>query len=258
MKKLTSLYTLLIIFGFVIQANAQKYTYTLGNSPQKTLRFIATGGDIVIEGYEGNEVVVQNLNFEPPPERAEGLELLTSSGKINTKIGLEVRAGDGNLLIFARSRNRGDFRLQVPDKVHIVVNNRGFGGSLEMRNLQGEIEIESRGGDVTLENVTGPIVASSISGDFDITVSELSQEGPTSISITSGFIDLTLPAEARANLLLSSVTGEIYTNMDIDVAGDEEDDLRMIGGRTIKGTLNGGGVKVKLKTVSGSIYLREK
>ncbi len=266
MKRLITILTLFFFLALTVQVKAQKYTCPLGNSPTNTIKLTTMGADVVIEGYEGDTVIVRNLDYEPlpkrsdapPPEKAEGLKLLTGIGKVNTKIGIHVRAENNVLHIIAPSRNGGDYRLRVPDEVRVVLENTAFNGTLKMQNLKGEIEIDWPGSDIILENVTGPIVASSISGNIEITVSELSQKGPTSISVVSGYIDLTLPADAQADLILGTISGEIYTNMNINRIGEDDSDLSMIGGRTIRGTINGGGVKVELKTISGTIYVRKK
>jgi DUF4097 and DUF4098 domain-containing protein YvlB len=93
---------------------------------------------------------------------------------------------------------------------------------------------------------------------MEMFMDELSQMGPTSISLVSGFIDITMPDDSPADLYLSSISGEIYTNLDVEIMGNNKENMqRLGGGRNIRGTLNGGGVEVNLKTISGDIYLRK-
>src|SRR5699024_3715128 len=111
-------------------------------------------------------------------------------------------------------------------------------------------------GNINLKNITGPVVAHSTSGDIDIVFSHLSNATPSSISVISGHIDVTLPASAKVDLNLSSFSGEIYTDFDIQ-RKNENSHLQQIGGRHVKGMLSGGGAEMKLKTISGNIYLRK-
>lgn len=249
---------LLSLIALPLQVHAQEYTHTLGNSADNAIEFILSRSDVVIEGHDSDEVIIRNLDYDAPPERAQGLRALYNSAEDNTGIGLSVEEENGTLKIITASRDDGDYRLMVPNRVRVMVEEVNWGGGdFEMRNLQGEIEIKSKNGDMKLVNITGPVIASSTSGDMEITMDALSQVGPTSISLVSGFIDISMPADAQANFYLNSISGEIYTDLDISLGGEGEDNMRRLGGgRKIEGTLNGGGVEVSLKTISGDIYLR--
>lgn len=258
MKKLSTIATLLLIAGITLPIQAQEYTQTLANNPNNAIEFTLSASDVIIEGHDSDEVIIRNLDYDAPPERAKGLKALYNSAEDNTGIGLSVEEENGVLKIITASRGNGDYRLIVPNRVRVMVEEVNWGGGdFEMRNLRGEIEIKSKNGDIKLMNITGPVIASSTSGDVEITMDELSQVGPTSISLVSGFIDISLPASSQASLFLSSVSGEIYTDLDVELAGNQKENMqRLGGGRKIEGSLNGGGVEMSLKTISGDIYLR--
>ena len=242
-----------------LTSQAQEFSYTLGNTSDKAIEFAMSRSDVVIEGHDSDEVIIRNLDYDAPPERAQGLRALYNSAEDNTGIGLSVEEENGTLKIITASRDDGDYRLMVPNKVRVMLEEVNWGGGdFEIRNMQGEIEIKSKSGDMRLVNITGPIIASSTSGDMEIVMDRLSQMGPTSISLVSGFIDISMPESSKANLYMSSVSGEIYTNLDIQLSGDQREGMqRLGGGRKIEGRLNGGGVEVSLKTISGDIYLRK-
>lgn len=258
MKKLLPIFTVLFITG-LLPVHAQEYTYNLGNTSDKAIEFTLSRSDLVIEGHESDEVIIRNLDYDAPPERAKGLRALYNSAEDNTGIGLSVEEDNGTLKIITASRDNGDYRLMIPNKVRVMIEEVNWGGGdFELRNLQGEIEIKSKNGSMKLSNITGPVIASSTSGDMEITMDNLSQMGPTSISLVSGFIDISMPTNSEANLFLSSISGEIYTDLDIQLGEKNEGNMRRLGGgRKIEGTLNGGGVEVSLKTISGDIYLRK-
>jgi hypothetical protein len=260
-KKMKNLITILsaIILAFVTQsALAQEYTHELGNSAELGVEFTLSQSDIAIEGYDGTEVVIQNTDYEPPPERAEGLRPLYGAGQDNTGIGLSVEEENGVLKVVQARSDGGEFIVRVPNQIRVMIEEVNWGGGdISISNHNGEIEIKSNSGDIELNNITGPVIASSTSGDVDIVFSRVSTSTPTSISLVSGYIDVTMPPTAAADLHLSSVSGEIYTNLDIALDGEgKENMMRLGGGRKIEGTLNGGGVEIQLKSVSGDIYLR--
>lgn len=237
---------------------AQEYTHQMGNNAENGIEFSLSNSEITIEGYEGNEVIIRNTDYEAPPKRAEGLRPLYGAGQDNTGIGLSVEEENGVLKIVQSSTSNGRFEVKVPNSIRVMIEEVNWGGDdISVRNHNGEIEIKSKTGDIALENITGPVIASSTSGDVEITFSSISNANPTSISLVSGYIDVTMPASAEAELFLSSISGEIYTNLDLNLSSDKDDMRRLGGGRNIESTLNGGGVEVELKTVSGDIYLRK-
>lgn len=262
MNKTIKLIATVLLMFLVQQANAQEYRYDLGNSAEMTVELSVGQSDVSIEGYDGTEVVIENLDYEKNsrPERAEGLRALYYSAEDNTGIGLSVEEENGILKIIPASRDDSEYRIKVPNRVRLMIDQVNFGGGdFEISDHSGEIEIQSKTGDINLTNITGPVTASSVSGDVEIEFSQLSQVNPTSISLVSGFIDITLPATSKANFNLGSISGEVYTDLDIALEGRKNDNTnmnRLGGGGQINGTMNGGGVEVNLKSVSGDIYLR--
>jgi len=87
-----------------------------------------------------------------------------------------------------------------------------------------------------------------ISGDIEITGL------PTEIQAKSisGFVDLTLPTNAKANLNFKSVTGEIYSDFEVKLDGKSTS-----YSKRLNAPLNGGGNRVALETVSGDIFFRK-
>lgn len=73
------------------------------------------------------------------------------------------------------------------------------------------------------------------------------------IQTISGYIDLVIPTSLQADLRLSTLTGTIYTNVQMD-------DLASNAKRRqsdVVSKFNGGGKPVSLKTISGDIFLRK-
>ena len=79
-------------------------------------------------------------------------------------------------------------------------------------------------------------------------------EGEMNINSVSGFIDYSIPEKHQAKIDLSTVTGDVYSNVKFDNPASKE--ISWVGTKR-KLTLNGGNKDVKLKTVSGDIYLRK-
>ncbi len=69
----------------------------------------------------------------------------------------------------------------------------------------------------------------------------------------SGFIDVGLDPSAKKELVFKSVTGEIYTDFDLQL-----DENSTPFSKKLNAPLNGGGELVALETISGDIFFRKK
>ena len=78
--------------------------------------------------------------------------------------------------------------------------------------------------------------------------------GKMSINSISGFIDYAVPASMKTRINLSTITGDVYSNLKFDNKPEKE--AQWVGTKR-QLTLNGGTQPIKLETVSGNIYLRK-
>ncbi|PLX19127.1 MAG: hypothetical protein C0597_05565 [Marinilabiliales bacterium] len=131
---------------------------------------------------------------------------------------------------------------------------------VEVKSFSGELEIRTMISGIELKDVTGPLTINSMSGPIKIEFSSVNQSAPITITSYSAEIDVTMPSNTKANLKLSSMNGDVYTDFDIKFEEEKETKgLRYIGGGSnISGTINGGGVDIMLKALSDNIYLRKK
>jgi len=236
--------------------NAQSYKTTFSSNEVTNKMVIQIeGGQIDISGHSSNEVVVEAKGYEPPPKKAEGLKPLYASGQDNSGIGLSVQQEGNTLqLVGIRSYDDTDYIIKIPNKTSVAVRMGPRNDNLRISNLKGEIELQAHSDDVLLHNVSGPIVANAISSNMEVKMDQVNSQKPTAISLVSGDLDISLPASLAADLKVTSVSGEVYTDFDIDVESSDEMQRRR---KPIVGTINGGGAEIELRTVSGNIYLRK-
>ena len=258
MKKLMLMSTALL--WCVGNLYAQEYKVKLGNSKDRKVAIEMFGSNVKIEGHNGDEVIIQGpASSEVTPERAKGLKPIYNTAVDNSGMGLAVNQENGVLKIEKASRKNATYTIRVPRKAAILYEQMNWSGgaNISVSNMDGDIEIKTNNGNIDLNNVAGPIVANSTSGEVNVTFSALNQEKPTAISTISGEIDVTLPANAKTNLHLRSINGEMYTDFDLGLKTSKEGMSRVGGGNNIDGTTNGGGVDMQLKTISSNIYIRK-
>jgi hypothetical protein len=245
---------------FTIGLSAQEFNFPLKNA--KKLVIEKMQGDIIIEGHNSSELRIKTDDHHcyEKPKKAEGLRSLYNTKEENTGIGLSISEVDGIIEIEPATRSSEDteYTILIPKNLFVKIDYSGpFAEDVIVKNLTGEVEISTLNGDIDLFNITGPTAISSINGDIKCIFSEVSQQAPISISSVNGELDITIPSNTKADLVLSTFSGDIFTDMDIEFDKKSKEGLSIIGGNKIKGTLNGGGVDILLNTINDNIYLRK-
>lgn len=238
----------------------KKSTYEFqikGNAADTWLIIENLASELRIEGTSASVIKIETNNYKGLPEKAKGLKPLSSSGPENTGVGLHIKQ-DGNTITLASAHNEAndaDYVLYLPKNLKLKIDyNSWQAEDVLIKGMAGEIEAKSQVGDLKFVNVTGPLVAHTLSSDLEVIFTSLSSTSPTSLSSTSGDIDVTIPANTKGTFKMATVSGGVYTAFDFDF-GDQK--LNRIGGQSATGKLNGGGVEVLLKSVSGDVYVRK-
>lgn len=262
MKKISSIILTLALTFAISACYAQEFKYDVKQSNQIFIKNLS--GGISIEEISGSQLIIETGRFEKRPARADGLKSLYGSGaEDNTNIGLEITTIGNVIEIVGASKQAEDahYTFKVPKGVNVKIDYRSpfAGDDIKVKNFSSELEVSILNPGIDLENVTGPVILNLTNGDINIDFGTVNQNAPISINATNGIIDITLPANTPANIAMSTINGEIFTNFDIDFERKEKDGLSYIGGgQKIKGTINGGGVDIKLVTINDNIYLRKK
>lgn len=236
----------------------QEFVFAVtGNSAEIILNIEQLSAPIKIQGIRGSEIKIIADDYDGLPEKAKGLRPLSAAGPENTGIGLSI-SQEGNRISLSGAHKEADeahYYISVPKNMMLKIDYTGWQvEDVEIFRMEGEIEAKSNIGDLIFVDVTGPIVAHTLSSEIEVTFSTLSQDYPSSITSTSGDIDVSLSATSKGLFRMSTISGGVYTDLDFDLAGGN---MRSIAGQKVQGKLNGGGVEVLLKTISGDVYVRE-
>ncbi|HEX9511669.1 MAG TPA: DUF4097 family beta strand repeat-containing protein [Puia sp.] len=239
--------------------SAQEYKTAVENSKEAKLTLKDFMGELPIEGYAGNEIIITGASdhSNTPPDRAKGLKPVYQAGTDNTGIGLSVEKNGKEITIqcLLPFTHDGGYKIKVPDNLFLKVTSGCERRSeVTVENMKNEVEVNVCHS-IKVRNSTGPLVLSNISGAIDVVFNEVNKDKPISIASISGEIDVTLPAKTPVDLEMKTISGTMYS--DFDFAADEKE-MKRVGGSRVNTRLNGGGLDLKLTTVSGNIYLRKK
>ena len=257
MKKLKICLTALLILCTAGILSAQEYKITTQNNKDGKLVLKDFSDELPIEGYNGTDIIITSTSENlTPPAKAKGLKPIFPAGTDNTGIGLDVQKTDNLITItcLLPFTQGGNYKIKVPENLSIeITSGCERNNDISIQNMKNEIDIKSCH-NIDLKNVTGPLVLSTISGDINITYSNINTAKSSSINSISGEIDITLPVKTATDLELRTVSGAIYSDFDFT---ETQKNLKKIGGNDMNYTLNGGGFKLSIASVSGTIYLRK-
>lgn len=253
---------LILIFLLTVEASvAQEYKTSFeSNSSENFLDIMIEGGEIKVEGYSGEEIIIAADGYEAPPEKAKGLTALYANGRQdNSGIGLSVTKEGSKVQLISVGHQDIDYNLKVPDQTTIRLQAGPRNDDIYIQNIKGEIELKAHSEDVELAGISGPVVANSISGDIKLDFTQINTNKPIAISVVSGDVDMYLPSESKVDFKLSSISGEVYTDFNLNMSTGDRDREESYGVRKpIHGSINGGGTPIHISTISGNIYLRKK
>ena len=254
MKKITT--TLLMVLTVSVMIMAQDYKIAFSGNK---LELSISNSQVDIEGYDGTEVQIHGMDIDEIPDRAKGLKALYHTGEDNTGIGLSVIESNGVLKIEKVSKRDGDYIIKVPRKMNLIIEETTWNGDgFKLMNLEGNVEVYAKGSDIEFRNVSGAIIAETTNGDIMAILSQLNQQKQSSIKSTNGFVDITLPADTKADLTLKSTNGDIYTDFDLDKEGYSSSRWNSWSSHVYNGKANGGGVKLYLSSINDDVFLRKK
>ena len=265
MKRIAIIFTVLV-FPFIVMGQTKKFEYT----PKVKGKIEITNllGEIVLQNSGSGAIVIESdFNLERP-DRAAGLKLL-GSAEDNTDLGVNVSEENGVVSIQGATRQVRDYKYKILIPTGMAVN-LDYGSpfakeDVTVDSFTGSLEIKTLNANVKITKSSGPFTVNSISGDVEVVFDKINQSEPSSLATVSGLVDVTLPGTEKANIEISTINGNVFNNLDLkstekptekDKLAYGMDVIRMRGGNSY--TLNGGGQKVYLKSISGNIYLRKR
>ncbi len=113
-------------------------------------------------------------------------------------------------------------------------------------------------------------MAHALNEDLTVVFTKVNPQKPMSFSSLNGKIDVTLPADVKASVLMKSDQGEIYSDFDLNVQTEniapsvrKEDNqgkkgkFRVSVEKSTRATINGGGQEIQFTNFNGDIYIRK-
>jgi hypothetical protein len=157
----------------------------------------------------------------------------------------ECVQGKGGRMNVRDNNTRVDFTVHVPAGVNLVA--KTVNGDVESDRIGGNVQATTVNGDVNVA-AAGYVQASTVNGSIEASLGRGDWEGDLDFSTVNGSISLRLPDGIGADVTAGTVNGGFDTDFPLTVQGKW-------GPKKVSGTIGGGGRKLTLNTVNGSIGL---
>src|SRR6266404_4755469 len=247
------------------QAGGDRIPVTLSDpSRPARVKVSLVNGGITVKAAEGKEVVVEARVRNRENARNEGgPKRLTIS---STGLSVEEESNEVNINTDSYMHPI-DVTVSVP--VHTALKLRAVNdGDIVVTGVDGELDVDDINGAVTLNNVSGSVVAHALNGHLNATFTKVDPQKAMAFSSLNGNIDVTFPADLKANVSIRSDQGEVFSDFDVQLKAASSqpvvEDGRGHGGKyrvkidkTVHGTINGGGPEIQFRNFQGQIYIRK-
>jgi hypothetical protein len=236
-----------------------------------------SGSVEVLPGDEG--VIAVTAIKHPHTGDFERTEVQVSQAE-DGKVKAEVKYREGWRVLGGSKPCQVSFTVRVPRQCSVQAN--GVSCSVSVHDLEGNFEVSSVSGQVTLNELSGPVKLNTVSGDVDggylrgslhfntvsgdvrlkeSTLESLSghtvsgdialqtqlAEGPYTVNSVSGDVRLVVPVDTRCTAHVTGISGRVHT------AFPQTAYRRSNGSHVAE--IQGGGVPVKLHSVSGDLWI---
>jgi DUF4097 and DUF4098 domain-containing protein YvlB len=229
----------------------------------RTVQVSLVHGNVTVNTHAAREVIIENkaeaASKSRPEQKVDGLRRID----VPMNDGFQVEESDNTILINAS--RQADLTITVPTDTSLKLTT--VHGDITVTGVHGEVVTSDTHGDVILTGISGTVVADMTNGSLKVVMDRVDPSKPLAFSSVNGGIDVTLPADLKANLKLKALRGEIYSDFEMKLASGQPINSRNNSGdgryrwtmdRTMYGTINGGGVEASFNTVNGRIMIRKK
>lgn len=224
-----------------------------------TLNVDIKRGSILVTGYDGDEVVVQlrSPNYSPAGQTStDGFkELRGNTLDFDIEKSSEQIKVDGNSYQYITN-----LEIKVPRKTNLILDSYQD-GKIHVENVEGTFKLRSQNNDISAEKVSGSGRLWSYNGNLSADFKKVTKGQDIELETYNGSIDLTLPADIKANAKYRSGSGRVFTDFEVALAEDRilaAGDSKVEFDEFNRGTINGGGPALTLETEKGDIRLKRR
>lgn len=138
------------------------------------------------------------------------------------------------------------YDLMVPRTMNVDVTNTN--GSIRLSDVTGRHELDTTNGKIEVSRCGGSLDASTTNGSITAELQNVAKGQPLSFSTTNGRIEVTVPANLAVDVDAGTTNGSIHSDLPVTTT--------KIGSNSLRGSINGGGTPLRMRTTNGGISIR--
>jgi DUF4097 and DUF4098 domain-containing protein YvlB len=129
-----------------------------------------------------------------------------------------------------------------------AVNADTAGGSIRIESAAGPVKADTAGGSIELSGLAGPVDADTSGGSITARFIQ-APNGESSLGSTGGGVTVYVADKLAFDVDAEAMGGGVKTEVPVSVIGK-------ISRNEVRGTINGGGAKLKLRSMGGGIQIK--
>jgi len=245
-----------ITFGGTI---SKQFEETLDITNEANVKVKNVNGKIYVESWEQDkieifaDIEVKASHARDAEEFLDKVEIKITHEPDEIYIHPDHPKANGNSFfdsIFGHKKPsiRVDFSIKVPEKAKVNLNS--MNGSVQVVNIGGRAVLSTVNGKVDAKQMHDFVEANTTNGGISVEFDDLMLNDNMSFHTVNGSIKLYIPKNISADVNISTVNGGAHTDFPLTFQGKW-------GPKSIKGKINGGGPRINLETINGSVSLYE-
>jgi len=255
-----------IIFLVLVIAAAWGFSYenfeatvdqTFALSPGGVVSLENINGDVTIEVWDRDEIRVYAVKTASSPELLDALKVEIEANADAVRIETDYPSSrdlhDEGRDHDTRERRhmKVEYTLTVPrfaviDDVDLV------NGNLLVVGVLGGADAETVNGNIVVRDGEGATSLATVNGGIELYLDRIADSGQVELETVNGTIDLYLSPSIGADIRAESVNGTLSNDLGLTVSKGK------YVGSSFKGSIGGGGTRVDLETVNGSIKVHSR
>ena len=253
-KTLTGVLLVTLLFVGISQAKPSLSEKTFEVKPGGTLYLESDSGAVEVVSHSGTTVEVR---VKKKGDNKESFVVTYEQDGNDVKV-----VGEREGSFFRRSSNV-QFIIKVPEDYNVDLRTGGgsinlsklrgqveaytSGGSIRLGHIEGDVNVKTSGGSIKVEEVAGNINAHTSGGSIKATITKQPTKD-CKLTTSGGSVTAYLSPSIAVDLVASTSGGTVGSEFDVNGSLKKQ---------SLKGTINGGGPQLVLKTSGGSVRVKK-
>ncbi len=256
MRRSLLYFAVFALIGSVVEVATLQGTFdrTFDVKPGASFALDNTNGHIVVRSWDEPRVRVQALKRVGSRDAGEAKKAFDALAIVPTasagSLRIETKFPRRNESLFDWIAGTSvtmnvDYDLTVPRSMNVQIDNTN--GAIDISDVHGSIRVSNTNGHIECVRCAGDIEAETTNGRIRAELAEVNRGKPIRLESTNGGLTVTLPKSMGARIDASTTNGSVRTDLPVSTT-----ELRH---NALRGTINGGGAELRLRTTNGSISI---